>query len=97
MQTQNNNQNSTLRKVPTLSLGSYTKGNESEKARFVEQLYSGMKDYGFIVLKHHDVSSDILKQAYQILEKFYGLPVEKKRSYISELGGGQRGYTPFGK
>ncbi len=98
MQTQNNHpNNSTLRKVPTLSLGSYTKGSESDKARFVEQLYSGMKDYGFIVLKDHDVSADVLKQAYQILEKLCQLPVEKKRSYISELGGGQRGYTAFGK
>jgi len=88
--------NNTLRKVPTLSLGSYTKGSESERSKFIEQLFLGMKDYGFIVLKDHDVSADLLKQAYQILEKFYQLPDEKKRSYISALGGGQRGYTAFG-
>ena len=71
MQNTIQNTNQTLRKVPTLSLGSYTKGSESDKQKFIEQLFSGMKDYGFIVLKDHDVSADLLKQAYQILEKFY--------------------------
>lgn len=88
--------NQTLRKVPTLSLAHFTKGTESQKALFIEQLFSGMKDYGFIVLKDHDVSADLLKQAYVVLEKFYQLPDAKKRSYISALGGGQRGYTAFG-
>ena len=88
---------STLRKVPTLSLGSYLHGSEQDKVRFIEQLFHGMKDYGFIVLKDHDVSASLLNEAYQILAKFYALPTNKKLSYVSELGGGQRGYTPFGK
>jgi len=95
MQTQNTSP-STLRKVPTLSLGSYTKGMESDKVKFIDQLFSGIKDYGFIILKDHDVNPETLKQAYQVLEKFYALPVETKKSYISESGGGQRGYTAFG-
>lgn len=100
MQMQNNNADnknqSTLRKVPTLSLGSYTRGTEAEKVKFIEQLFTGIKDYGFIVLKDHDVDPELLKKAYQVLEKFYALPEAKKRSYISEQGGGQRGYTAFG-
>lgn len=88
---------STLRKVPTLSLGSYLHGSESDKVKFIEQLFHGIKDYGFIVLKDHEVSASLLTEAYEILAKFYALPVSKKTSYISELGGGQRGYTPFGK
>ncbi len=87
---------STLRKVPTLSLGSYLHGSQDDKVKFIEQLFHGMKDYGFIILKDHDVSKDLLTQAYQILEKFYALPENQKVSYISELGGGQRGYTKFG-
>lgn len=88
---------STLRKVPTLSLSHYTKGLDSQRANFIEKLFSGIKDYGFIILKDHDVSPDLLKQAYQVLEKFYAQPEAVKKSYISEKGGGQRGYTPFGK
>lgn len=88
---------STLRKVPTLSLGSYLHGSEQDKVRFIEQLFHGIKDYGFIVLKDHEVSPSLLNEAYEILAKFYSLPVNKKLSYVSELGGGQRGYTAFGK
>jgi len=87
----------TLRKVPTLSLNHYTKGTPEQRASFIEKLFSGIKDYGFVILKDHDVSPDLLKQAYQVLEKFYSQPEATKKSYISEKGGGQRGYTPFGK
>ena len=96
MQQQENKAQSTLRKVPTLSLGSYTRGTEAEKVKFIEQLFTGIKDYGFIVLKDHDVDPELLKTAYGVLEKFYALPEATKRSYISEQGGGQRGYTAFG-
>ena len=87
---------SVLRKVPTLSLGSYLYGSESDKVNFIEQLFIGIKDYGFIVLIDHDVSKHLLMQAYQMLEQFYKLSDLQKRSYISEFGGGQRGYTAYG-
>lgn len=96
MQT-NSHQSATLRKVPTLSLGSYLHGSENDRLRFIDQLFHGMKDYGFIILKDHDVSASALTEAYQILEKFYSLSEKTKLQYVSELGGGQRGYTPFGQ
>lgn len=88
---------STLRQVPTLSLGSYLHGSESDKVKFIEQLFTGIKDYGFIILKDHMVPTELFTEAYQLLEKLYSLPEKKKLSYVSELGGGQRGYTSFGK
>jgi len=96
MQTTNQSVSS-LRKVPTLSLGSYLHGSEADKIKFIEQLFYGIKDYGFIILKDHNVSKELLAQAYQALEKLYKLSEAQKISYISELGGGQRGYTAFGK
>lgn len=84
------------RKVNTISLASYTKGTPEQKKKFVQDLYQGLREYGFIILKDHDVSADLLKQAYQVLEKFYALPTDKKLSYVSSKGGGQRGYTAFG-
>lgn len=90
-------QHQTLRKVPTLSLGSYLYGSSNDKYKFIDQLFTGIKDYGFIILKDHDVSPNLLKLSYDLLEQLYKLPLEVKNSYISEQGGGQRGYTPFGK
>ena len=85
------------RQVPTLSLGAYTQGSTSDQRNFIEGLFTGIKDYGFIILKDHGVSAQTLESAYQILEKLFALPEETKRKYISKAGGGQRGYTPFGK
>ena len=85
------------RQVPTLSLGSYLEGSKNDQQKFIDGLFSGIKDYGFIILKDHGVQAQLLSEAYHTLEKFFALPVETKMSYISPAGGGQRGYTPFGK
>lgn len=84
------------RQVPTLSLKSYTEGSKMDQMRFIDNLYTGIKDYGFIVLKDHDVEQNLFDRAYQLLEEFYSLPVETKMKY-AKVHGGQRGYTPFGK
>ena len=85
-----------FRKVPTLSLKSYTDGDQSDQKRFIDQLHIGIKDYGFIVLKEHEVAPELLAEAYQLLEQFYKLPTEIKAKYAG-ANGGQRGYVPFGK
>jgi isopenicillin N synthase-like dioxygenase len=84
------------RKVPTLSLKSYTEGSKSEQVSFINDLYIGIKDYGFVILKDHDVSQKLLDQGYETLKAFYSQPTETKMKYAG-VHGGQRGYTPFGK
>lgn len=86
-----------VRQVPTLSLSHYTHGTAEQKQNFIQQLWIGLKDYGFIILKDHGVSIELQAQAYEVLQKFYALPEATKKSYISAAGGGQRGYTPFGQ
>jgi len=91
------NPSNTLRKVPTLSLGDYTQGSLSDQHKFIDNLFTGIKDYGFIILKDHGVSANLLAEAYGLLEQFSNLSLEAKMKYVSAAGGGQRGYTPFGK
>ncbi len=90
-------ESNTLRKVPTLSLASYTQGSGTEKAKFIDNLFLGLKEYGFIILKDHNVKPDALHKAYELLQNFYSLPTDVKKSYISPNAGFQRGYTPFGQ
>lgn len=80
-------------KVPELSLKSYLYGSPAEKSEFVDQLFSGLKYYGFIILKDHPVSTSLLDEAYKHSKSFFTLPTEKKKIYASDS---QRGYTPFG-
>ena len=83
--------------VPTLSLKDYIKGDDFTRSTFVDELFSGLKHYGFIILKDHPISTDLLDKAYQFSEALFQLPVEQKESYISKSHMSQRGYTPFGK
>lgn len=86
----------TLRKVPELSLLSYVNGTEAEQQKFVDELYLGLKDYGFIILVDHIVGQDVINQSYEKINQFFKLPNEKKLEYVCQKGGGQRGYTAFG-
>lgn len=85
------------KEVPTLSLKSYTHGNDLERQQFVEDLFDGLKYYGFIILKDHGVRTELLDKAYSLSEQLFNLPIERKMEYISKKHGNQRGYTPFGK
>ncbi len=66
------------RKVPELSLGSFTEGSQNDQLRFIDQLYTGIKDYGFIVLKDHGISPELLQSAYATSEKFFRLSTQAK-------------------
>jgi len=86
-----------MSKVPELSLKAYTHGSEPEKFKFTEELFSGLKEYGFIILKDHPVDIPLLRKAYELSERLFKLPVKAKESYTGPSGGGERGYTAFGK
>ncbi len=86
----------TIRKVPELSLMSFLNGTNTDKTRFVDNLFAGLKDYGFIVLVDHPVDQAITDKAYNLIHEFFQMPEEVKRKYVCKEGGGQRGYTAFG-
>ena len=86
-----------MRQVPELSLLSYLNGGESDKSEFVERLFAGIKDYGFIILKDHPVEQALVDQAYQETAGLFSLSQAEKNDYICTAGGGQRGYTAFGQ
>ncbi|MCB0406972.1 MAG: isopenicillin N synthase family oxygenase [Bdellovibrionales bacterium] len=85
-----------MKSVPELSLASYLEGDVKDQQKFIDDLFLGLKKFGFIILKDHPVHLDLLNDAYQASEQLFSLPLETKKKYISTSGGGQRGYTPFG-
>ncbi len=82
------------RKVPELSLLSYVNGSSLDKQKFVDNIFSGLKDYGFIILKDHTVEQSKIDRAYELVQNFFELPLDVKMKYKLN-NGGQRGYTPF--
>lgn len=85
-----------MNKVPELSLGAYTQGSNTDKSKFIDELYRGLTEYGFIVLKDHPISEELLNKAYALNEELFNLPLKTKEQYALRDNGFQRGYTPFG-
>ena len=83
-------------RVPELSLKSYTLGGDAERREFIDALIEGFQYFGFIILRDHSVSAELLARAYVMSKDFFSLPVEEKMRYAAGPGG-QRGYTPFGR
>jgi len=83
--------------VPELSLKLFTHGTDSDRVKFSHELYEGLKEYGFIILKDHPIEVSLLHEAYRLTAELFTYPLETKTRWISPAGGGQRGYTPFGK
>ncbi|GAB4015350.1 MAG: isopenicillin N synthase family oxygenase [Bdellovibrio sp.] len=87
--------NDTLRKVPELSLLSYVNGSTQDQVKFVDGIFSGLKEYGFIILTDHTIDQKKVDDAYDYVKQFFSLPLATKQKYQLK-NGGQRGYTPFG-
>lgn len=86
----------TIRKVPELSLMSFLNGTNNDKVTFTNELFRGLKDYGFIILVDHPVEHKLTEKAYDLTHQFFQLPTSTKQKYVCKEGGGQRGYTAFG-
>lgn len=86
-----------MRKVPELSLLSYVNGSTQDQINFVDTLFSGLKDYGFVVLSDHTIAQEKVDKAYEYVHEFFQLPEETKLKYYDKSIAGQRGLTPFGR
>lgn len=83
-----------VRRVPELSLMSYIEGSANDRARFAQNLFTGLKEYGFIILEDHPVSQIKVDQFYERVINFFNLELEVKLKYANAKN--QRGYIPFG-
>lgn len=83
----------TYSKVPELSFNKYTDGTAEDKSKFIQDLFDGLKYYGFIILKDHPIATAKLDLAYEKSKQLFNLPLNYKQKYNV---GDNRGYTPFG-
>lgn len=83
--------------IPSVDLADFLSGDAIKKAAFVEALGSAYEDVGFVAVKNHGVSDELISDLYKYSQAFFSLPSIQKKSFeIPELAG-QRGYTSFGK
>ena len=83
--------------IPSVDLADFLSDDPVRKNQFVLALGSAYEEVGFVAVKNHGISDQLIEDLYRTVQQFFSLPLEHKRKY--EIAGlaGQRGYTSFGK
>ncbi len=86
-----------MKNIPSVDLSNFLSDDPDRKQQFVNQIGKAYEEIGFVALKGHFLSTDLVENLYTEIKNFFSLPTETKRSYEIEGIGGQRGYVSFGK
>jgi isopenicillin N synthase-like dioxygenase len=83
--------------IPVVNLADFLSGDPQLKQAFVNQLGKAYEEVGFVAVKNHGISDELIADLYKYVQQFFSLPSEAKRKYEIPGLAGQRGYTSFGK
>ena len=83
--------------IPVVDLNDYLSNDSSRKDKFIQNFGKAYEEIGFAAIENHGIPSHVIDEYYALVEEFYSLPLETKRSYEIVSLGGQRGYTSFGR
>lgn len=83
--------------IPIVDLSQFTQGDDRSKQQFVEQLGKAFEETGFVSVRNHGVSQQLVDDYYAAVQQFFALPTEVKKKYEIPGLAGQRGYTSFGR
>ena len=84
------------RTIPVVDLSKFTTGTAAQKKAFVKKLGNAFHEIGFVGVKNHGVSQQLIDDFYAASKAFFALPTATKRNYEKPELAGQRGYTSFG-
>lgn len=83
--------------IPILDVDRFRRGGEREKAAFSNEIGSAFEQTGFVSIINHGIDHLLIERLYDVIKKFFSLPLELKSVYEYSGLHGQRGYTSFGK
>lgn len=86
-----------MNQIPSLDLADFIHGSPEQKSKFVQDLGKAYSEIGFVAIKNHGLSDELVENLYRVVKEFFALPDEVKKKYEIEGLGGQRGYTGKGK
>ena len=83
--------------IPSVDLKDFVSGDQIRKQKFINEIGSAFENIGFVALKSHFLSDELVAKLYQEIKLFFELPQNIKDQYEVPGLAGQRGYTSFGK
>jgi len=84
-------------KVSTLDIRAFTEGSLVDQANFVNEMGTGLREYGFVIIEGHEIPPPLIQACYAKAKSFFELSAAEKQKYLVPGGGGQRGYTSLGQ
>ncbi|WP_025739393.1 isopenicillin N synthase family dioxygenase [Aquimarina pacifica] len=86
-----------MNNIPSVDLADFLSDSSSQKQKFVNEIGKAYEEIGFVALKNHFLSDELVENLYTEVKGFFSLPLDIKEKYEIKGLGGQRGYTSFGK
>ena len=86
-----------MQNIPSVDLRDFLSDDPVRKQKFVNEIGKAYEEIGFVALKGHFLSDELVEKLYQQVRNFFSLPLEVKEKYEIPGIGGQRGYVSFGK
>lgn len=86
-----------MNNIPSVDLADFLSDDPKKKQKFIDEIGKAYEEIGFVSLKNHFLSDDLVEELYKEVKNFFALPVEVKKEYEIPGLGGQRGYVSFGK
>ena len=86
-----------MNNIPSVNLADFLSDDPKRKKKFVNEIGKAYEEIGFVSLKNHFLSDQLVEELYKEVKAFFDLPLEIKKKYEIEGLGGQRGYISFGK
>jgi len=83
--------------IPSVDLADFLSDDPVRKQKFVNEIGEAYQEIGFVALKNHFLSDELVENLYQEVKNFFNLPLATKQKYEKPELGGQRGYVSFGK
>ena len=81
--------------IPVIDLSPLTSpaaATEEDKKKLISQLQDASKRAGFFVITNHGIDWRIVEQAFESLEEFFNLPMEKKMKVHQSKSPSYMGY-----
>lgn len=86
-----------MQNIPSVDLRDFLSDDPVRKQKFVNEIGKAYEEIGFVALKGHFLSDELVEKLYQQVRNFFNLPLDIKEKYEIPGIGGQRGYVSFGK
>jgi len=86
-----------MQNIPSVDLRDFLSDDPVRKQKFVNEIGKAYEEIGFVALKGHFLSDELVENLYSEVKKLFELPIETKLKYEIPGIGGQRGYVSFGK